>query len=330
MNASNKNHMHHHRSNLTLSVVLLSYQSAARLPDAVRQLVACFDREAIPFEIIIMDDGSRDASYQVALELEMADHRVRAYRLSRNYTSPFAYFAGLSVCRGGCATSVPDDLQRSPELVVRMYRKWLEGHQIVVPYRISRDDGRWSDLASRSYYHLMNRYSEVRFPPGGTDSFLADREVIDILNQRIRPTRTSPVVEVLRLGFDPVFVGYERPPTEGRSRWTLRKKLRLFSNTFFGASVLPLRLITVLGFVVFVVCMLLALAVIAAKLFSDNTLFGLPVQGWATTIVFITMFNGLILLCIGIVAEYIWRIFEEVKDRPAYIIRARHDDDTTP
>jgi polyisoprenyl-phosphate glycosyltransferase len=303
------------------SVILLSYQSASRLPVAVEKLVQCFENEQIAFEIIIVDDGSRDDSYAVARRLAKADERVRAYRLSRNFTSPFAFFAGLSLCRGACATSVPDDLQRPPELLVRMYRKWAEGHKIVVPYRLSRDDGWSSDLASRLYYRLMNRYSDVRFPPGGTDSLLADREVIDILNKKIRHTRTSPVVEALRLGFDPVFVGYERPPTEGRSRWTLRKKIRLFSDTFFGASVFPLRMISVLGFVLFAVCTVLAVAVIAAKLFSDNTLFGLPVQGWATTIVFITLFNGLILLCLGIVAEYIWRIFEEIKNRPAFIIR---------
>jgi len=203
-----------------------------------------------------------------------------------------------------------------------MYRKWEEGHKIVVAYRLSRNDGWFNDLFSNLYYRLMNRFSELRFPPGGTDGFLADREVIDIVNHRISPIHTSPVTEVLRLGFDPVFIGYDRPPTpRGQSRWTLVKKLRLFADTFFGASVFPLRMITVLGFSVFVICLFLVVLIVWAKLFTDNTLFGLPVQGWATTLVFITMFNGLILLCIGVVAEYIWRIFEEVKGRRGYIIR---------
>jgi len=315
------------RHDKLLSVILLSFQSENRLVGAVEQLVACFEAAHIPFEIVVVDDGSSDRSYALAKQIAQRDPRIQPIRLSRNFTSPFAFFAGLSVCRGACAVSVPDDLQRPPELVVQLYRKWEEGHAVVVPYRLSRDDGWASDFFSNLYYHLMNRYSEVRFPPGGTDGFLADREVIDILNQKIRPARTSPVVEVLRLGFSPVFIGYERPAGNGASRWTLRKKLRLFSDTFFGASVMPLRLISLLGFSVFIVCMLLAILVIGAKIFSNNTLFGLPVQGWATTIVFITMFNGLILLCLGIVAEYIWRIFEEVKDRPAFIIRKDEEDE---
>lgn len=304
-----------------LSVILLSYQSEQRLPHTIPAIIEVMEAEQIPFELIVMDDGSRDQSFHIAKAWEQRDQRVRAFRLSRNFTSPYSFFAGLSVCAGDCAVSVPDDLQRPLELIVRMYRKWEAGHKIVVAYRLSRNDGWWNDLFSGLYYRLMNRFSELRFPPGGTDGFLADREVIDLINRRISPIHTSPVTEVLRLGFDPVFVGYDRPATEGRSRWTMAKKLRLFTDTFFGASVFPLRAITVLGFAVFAVCLLLVLLIVWAKLFTDNTLFGLPVQGWATTLIFITMFNGLILLCLGVVAEYIWRIFEEVKGRPGYIIR---------
>ncbi len=308
------------------SIVLLAYQSSGRLEQAARRICTVMEAENIPFELIIIDDGSQDDSYQLARALAAGDPRIRAYRLSRNVTSPYAFFAGLSLAKGGCATALPDDLQRPPELAVQLYRQWELGHKIVVAYRLSRRDGRLNDWFSNLYYTLMNRFSDVRFPPGGTDGFLADREVIDILVHRISPIHTSPVVEALRLGFNPVFVGYDRPAATGRSRWTLRKKLRLFADTFFGASVWPLRAIAVLGFAVFSICLLLAGLIIWAKLFTDNTLFGLPVQGWATTLVFITMFNGLILLCLGVVAEYIWRIFEEVKKRPGYLIR--NDDES--
>lgn len=308
------------------SIILLSYQSEKRLPAAVDRIRTVLDAEQIPFELLIIDDASADGSFALAKELARSEPRIRPYRLSRNFGSPAAFFAGMQLARGACAFSLPDDLQRPPELAVRLYRKWEEGHKIVVAHRLSRDDGRFNDWFSNLYYFLMNRYSQVKFPPGGADSFLADREVIDILTQQISPIHTSPVVEALRLGFDPVFVGYDRPATEGKSRWTLRKKLRLLADTFFGASVWPLRAIALLGFSVFAVCLLLTLLIVWAKIFTDNTLFGLPVQGWATTLVFITMFNGLMLLSMGVVAEYIWRIFEEVKKRPGYIIR--NDDES--
>ncbi len=309
-------------SDRLLSLILLSYQSEKRLEATSRQVIAAMEAAQIPFELIIVDDGSKDASYAIARSLAERDPRLRAIRLSRNYTSPYAQFAGMSVANGACAVSIPDDLQRPLSLVIDMYRLWEQGHKVVIAYRKSRDDGRVNDFFSNAYYRLMNTFSELQFPPGGTDGFLADREVIDILNARIHPRNTSSVAEVLRLGFDPFFLGYDRPSgRKERSRWTLRKKLGLAMDTFFGSSSYPLRLITILGFVIFFICLLLILLIIWAKIFTDNTLFGLPVQGWATLIVIVTMFNGLILLCLGIVSEYIWRIHEEVKGRPGYIIR---------
>jgi dolichol-phosphate mannosyltransferase len=173
----------------------------------------------------------------------------------------------------------------------------------------------------------MNHFADVDFPPGGSDRFLADREIVDILNSKIHPINTTPVLEVLRLGFSAVFVPYDRPGRPGSSRWTLRKKVRMAAATFFGSSSYPLRLITVLGFGVFVACLFLILLIIWARIYADSRLFGLSVHGWATSMVVMTMFNGLILLSIGIVAEYIWRIHEEVKGRPGFVIREAVDDD---
>jgi dolichol-phosphate mannosyltransferase len=309
-------------SDRLLSIILLSYQSEKRLASTSQLVIAAMETENIPFELIIMDDGSKDHSFEVARSLATKDARIRAYRLSRNFTSPYAQFAGMSLARGACVVSIPDDLQRPLSLVIEMYRLWEQGQKIVIAYRKTRDDGKVNDFFSNTYYKLMNAFSEVDFPPGGTDGFLADREVVDILNNAIHPRNTSSVAEVLRLGFQPYFLGFDRPAShKGRSRWTLRKKLGLAMDTFFGSSSYPLRLITLLGFIIFFICLLLTLLIIWAKIFTDNTLFGLPVQGWATLIVIVTMFNGLILLCLGIVSEYIWRIHEEVKGRPGYIIR---------
>ncbi|MDX1406634.1 MAG: glycosyltransferase [Saprospiraceae bacterium] len=311
----------------TLSIILQSYESSAVLEHTADAILKHMDGEGIPVELIIVDDGSCDNSYQVAQALASSRPRVRAYRLARNYTTPYAQFAGMFLATGDCVVSVPDDLQRPLSVVVRMYRAWQQGHQIVIGYRETRSDGWLNDLFARWYYKLMNRLSDVRFPPGGADGFLADREVVDIINERISPVNTSTVVEVLRLGFDPHLIPYDRPKSDRKSRWSLRKKMRLALDTFFASSSFPIRMITILGFVMALISFIIIVLIVAAKLFSNNTLFGLPVQGWATSVVITVLFNGITLFALGIVAEYIWRIFEEVKGRPGYIIRKNDEEE---
>jgi dolichol-phosphate mannosyltransferase len=303
-----------------LSIILLSYQSENNLRSAVADVSRVMEAAGIPFELLIVDDGSDDGSAELAAELAAHDDRVQAIALSRNFGSPYSQFAGLSVARGACCVSIPDDRQFPVELVVEMYRLWEGGEKIVIASRSSRDDGRLNDTMSNLYYRVMNRFSDVRFPPGGSDRFLADREIVDILTTRVHPINTTPLLEALRLGFSPHFMSYDRPRTPRRSRWTLEKKLKLAADTFFGSSSYPLRLITLLGFAIFLVCLLLVVVIVWARLFTDYQVFGLATNGWATSMVVMTMFNGLILLCIGIVAEYIWRIHEEVKNRPGFII----------
>ena len=111
-----------------------------------------------------MDDGSKDNSYQVALELEKQDSRVRSYQLSKNYTSHYSKFAAFTVCKGDCATSIPDDEQMPLEIIIKMYRTWQKGHKIVMPYRISRNDGKIKDSFSNLYYKMMNSITDVTFP----------------------------------------------------------------------------------------------------------------------------------------------------------------------
>ena len=306
-----------------MSVILLAYFSEGRLIHTVQQISEALTEASIDFEIVIMDDGSTDNTYELAMALEEKDDRIRAFQLSKNYTTNYSKFAGLSVCVGDCAVFVPDDLQRTMNTVVRMYRHWQEGEQIVVDYRTSRDDGPITDFFANRYYGLMNKYSEIQFPKGGTDGCLMDREIIDIINNRIRPKNTSLMVEVLRLGFSPFFMPAERPKPTSKSRWTFRKKWRLVMDTFFNSSSFPIRLITYTGIITFIISWLLIILLIYAKLFGNDNLFGFRVPGWTTSLVAIMLFNGLNLISLAIVAEYIWRIFEEVKDRPGYIIRKK-------
>ncbi|WP_353481966.1 glycosyltransferase family 2 protein [Haliscomenobacter sp.] len=304
-----------------LSLLIPAFNSAKRLRPAYEALTQCLENEQIPFELLIIDDGSKDDTWQLMKAIAAEDSRVYVYRMSRNYTSPYVHFAGMSVCKGACITFMPDDLQRPLETMIECYRLWEKGHKLVISYRTSRNDGWFNDLFSNTYYRIMNALSEVTFPPGGADGFLADREIIDIMNSSIHPIHTSSVVEVLRLGFDPVFVPYDRPSRPGKSRWTWKKKVRLAKDTFFASSSFPIRAITYLGFNISLLCLLAIPFLIYARFFAESHLFGFAIPGWTTIITLVAFFNGLMLFCLGIVAEYIWRIYEEVKGRPGFLLR---------
>jgi polyisoprenyl-phosphate glycosyltransferase len=312
-----------------LSIILLSYYSGERIVRAYEQLNRLMEAEQIHYELIVMDDGSTDNSFAIAAKLASEHDNVKAYQLSRNYTSHYSIFAGLSVCSGRCATAISDDEQQPYGVLVTMYRLWKAGNHVIIPHRIERSDGLVNNLMANIYYKLVNFLSDITFPPGGADSFLIDREVIDLINVRIHAINTSIITEILRMGFSPVFVPYRREKgINQKSRWTLKNKTRLFKDTFYSCSTTPIKLITRLGL------FFSGLALIMIALYSYIAIWGNPqfwgekLPGWTSTIVIIAFFSGTILFSLGIIAEYIWRIYEEVKNRPGYIIKKNQDKDS--
>jgi len=309
-----------------LSIIFLSFESSSLIRQSIHKTVEVLQSEDIEFEIIVVDDGSQDNSFLIAKEIAAADKRIRPFQLSKNYGSPAAFFAGLSLAKGACVTSIPDDLQRPPELLVELYRTWQSGNKLVIPFREERHDPVLSKLWSTVYYRIMNKCSSVEFPKGGTDSFLADREIVDVLVNQISPINTSPTLEVLQLGFSPVFIPYARKGVLGKSRWTFKKRIKLAFDTFFSTSVIPLRVITFLGLTVFLAALASTISIFFLHTYSERTIFGLSVPGWASTVSILLIFNGLFLFCLGILSEYMWRIYQEVKSRPSYVIKKSDDD----
>lgn len=306
-----------------LSVILLSYYSNSKLEKVYEKLNIEMSKNNISYELIIIDDGSRDNSFEIATKLADNKPNVQAYQLSKNYTSHYAIFAGLTKVNGNCVTVIPDDEQQPYETLVRMYRLWEGGSKVVIPHRLSRDDSFFSKSISQIFYRLMNSFSEVSFPIGGADSFLIDREVIDIINSRIHPINTTSITEILRLGFEPTLLGYFRPKGNNqKSRWTLKKKIKLSKDFFFSSSNFPIKVIFALGLFFSGFSILIAVVYSYARFFGNASFWKLSeVPGWTSTIVIISFFSGLILFSLGIIAEYIWRIYEEVKNRPGYIIK---------
>lgn len=308
------------------SIILLSYQSGSRIKSVYDVVCEKFKQEGIEFEFIVIDDGSTDDSFKLARTLATANENVRSYQLSRNFSSHYAKFAGFSVAKGDIVTSMPDDWQTPIEVYVQMYREWQKGAQIIIPYRYKRNDGLLNDFFARSYYHIMNKLSDISLPPLGADIFAIDREIVDIINDRIHPINTSTLIEVLRLGFDPVYFPYERPKsTYCKSRWTFKKKVKLFKDTFYASSSFPIKLINWMGLFSFFLSIAVIIATIILKLLGEQSLGGFRIPGWTTTLIIMSFFCGLILLSISVIAEYLLRVFDEVKNRPGYIIRKDND-----
>tara|TARA_B110000495_G_C23020805_1_gene605589 strand:- start:1319 stop:2242 length:924 start_codon:yes stop_codon:yes gene_type:complete len=306
-------------NNNVLTVIILSYYSESRINKNYKTIKDRFEKEKIAFELIIIDDGSKDNSYNESLELEKIDNRVKSYQLSKNYTSHYSVFAGFSVSKGACAVAIPDDFQVPLDTIVEMYRQWENGYKIIIPYRDIRHDSFVSRLFSGFYYKIMNAFTEITFPKGGADIFLADREIVDILNEHIHPKNTSTIAEVLRLGFDPLFIPMERPKgVNKKSRWSFKKKIRLAMDTFFSSSSFPIKFISIVGIGSFFLSIVLILTYVYAKLIGY-----IMIPGWTLLVIYISFFSGLILLSLGIIAEYIWRIFDEVKGRPGFIIKKK-------
>lgn len=311
-------------ANDKLSIILTCYKSKHRLINVREKLDLTMSSASIPYELIIVDDGSKDGSFEAAMELENKYSNVRAYELSKNYTAHYAIFAGLSLVEGSCATAIPDDEQQPYELLVEMYFKWKEGHKIIFPYRIHRQDPWLTKLMANLFYKVISLTSDFTYPVHGVDSFFIDREVINILNNNIHPINTTTVTELMRLGYSPFYFPYSRSKSSAtKSRWTFKKKYKLAKDWFFSTSSFPIKLITFLGLSISIFAFALILFYGYIKIFGNPDYWKVEVQGWVSLVILISFFSGLIILSLGIIAEYIWRIYEEVKARPGYIIKKK-------
>jgi glycosyltransferase involved in cell wall biosynthesis len=312
-------------NNPLYSIIILAYHSGDKISNAYEKLLDLFNSENIPFEFVIVNDGSRDNNLtrNISQELESKNSNVQYYELSRNYTSHYAAFAGLSKSSGGIAALIPDDEQQPYETLVKAYRLWEDGEKIIFPVRSSRNDPKISKLLSGIFYNFMSKTTDFDYPKYGLDTWVIDREIIDILNESISPRNTTTITEILYLGYNPKIIFYERLKSVNRkSRWTFKMKLKLASDWFFTTTRFPIRMVSFLGIFSFLLSIAMILFYTYIKLFGNQSFWkSNQVPGWVSLVVIISFFSGIILLSLAMIAEYIWRIFEEVKGRPGYIVK---------
>lgn len=302
-----------------ISIVVPVFNEEGNLREFYNRITDVMTKESYDYNIIFVDDGSKDSSRVILNELSKMDYHVEAYLLSRNYGHQMAITCGLDNADGDAVISMDGDLQHPPELIPGMLRLWEQGYEIVKTKRLATEDaGFFKNFTSSLYYKLINTVSNVEITPGGSDFRLMDRIAVDafkLYRERARFIRGL----VNTLGFNVAEVEFVAPARfAGHSKFNLRKMLHFALDGITAFSNVPLRWALYLGIVLGFMSLLVLGHVLFVKFFTDDA-----VPGWATITVSILFFNAVQLMGMGILGEYIGRIFEEIKHRPLYLV-ARH------
>jgi glycosyltransferase involved in cell wall biosynthesis len=271
------------------------------------------------WEVVFVDDGSGDRSFERLVEVfEQARDRVRVVKLTRNFGQVGAILAGLREARGDCCVVMSADLQDPPELILEMVQRWAGGERkIVLATRTDREDSAIARWTSRLFYRMMRRFAIPNMPEGGFDFFLVDRRVVELINT-VEEKNTFLQGHILWTGFRPDVIPYTRRKRQiGRSRWTLSRKVKYFVDGFVTYTTVPIRLITAVGLLVSLLSFTYATVIFFGKLF-----WGIPLQGWAPTMISILMLGGVQLVMLGIIGEYLWRSYYESRNLPNYVIES--------
>ena len=271
----------------------------------------------LDYEIVMIDDGSKDSSYQVMNDLAKIDKKIIAVKLARNFGEHAATLAGLSVCTGDFAVRKAADLQEPSEMILEMIEKYNDGNKVVLALRKSRHDKLTDIITSKLYAKIIQKLALKNMPDNGVDSYLIDRQVIDFLvnlNQN-----NAPLTElILWSGYEYASVYYDRAERKiGKSSWTLSKKIKMSFDSLFGFSYVPIRFITGVGFLMFFVTMIWGFVLLIRKIIGNIT-----IPGYTSTIIVVLFAFGIIMLSIGIIGEYVWRALDAAKRNPVFIIES--------
>ena len=302
-----------------LSVVVPCANEQEVLRDTNQRLLAVLEQLPLDCEIIYVDDGSTDSTPELLRELHIHDGRVRVVSLSRNFGQQIAITAGLQHASGDAVVVIDADLQDPPEVIVEFVRKWLEGYDVVYGVRTEREGEKAFKLwTAKAFYRFINRLSETSIPLDAGDFRLMDRQVADALlamPERDRFLRGM----VSWLGFSQIAVPYRRAPRlAGVTKFPLFKMLGFAMDGIVSFSIVPLRLATWLGLASSGLAVLGILYALLARFFLKGW-----VKGWTSIEIAVLFIGGVQLVCLGIVGEYIGRIYNESKHRPLYVVGER-------
>ena len=305
---------------MKISFVVAVYHNEGAISKTHEKIQSVLSKELAQYEyeIVFVDDGSKDGSLQEILRLKEQDSRIKAISFTRNFGQMAAMLAGFKEATGDAVINISADLQDPVELIPQVVEKWQAGSEIVICYRTDRSDTLLAKIYSRLAYRVL-RSALPQIPPGGFDFVLMNRIVMDSFNA-IDVRHRFFQGDLLWTGYRTSFIPYARlKRTIGKSQYNFGKKLKNFLDAVLDASYLPIRFISLMGLITSALGVIYS-ATIVYSWFRGET----PFAGWAPIMIVILLIGGLIMLMLGIVGEYVWRINEEVRKRPNYIIRDKY------
>ena len=309
------------QSGPTLSIVVPVFNEEAILDTLYARVVAVLERSGERFELVLVDDGSRDRSWEKMTAAATRDPRVVLVRLSRNFGHQVAISAGVDAARGEAVVLMDADLQDPPEVILEMIARWREGYDVVYGRRSRRLGESWFKRATAAaFYRVIRRLTSVDIPADTGDFRLMSRRVVDVL-KRLEERNRFVRGLVAWIGWRQTAVEYERAVRlAGETKYPLRKMVRFAADAIVSFSIAPLRVATALGLVVSTLSFGYAVYAVLARIFDWDV-----VQGWASLMVAVLFLGGVQLISLGVIGEYVGRVYDEVKRRPLYVAEVRRE-----
>jgi len=303
----------------TLSIVAPAYNEVDNLPELYRRIHEVMEQIGESWELLLIDDGSKDGTDAVIHSLyEQDPHHVRGIIFARNFGHQLAVTAGMDYARGDAVILIDADLQDPPELIAEMIAKWREGYQVVYAVRAEREGETWFKRTTASlFYRVLYSITDVNIPLDTGDFRLLDRSVVDAVDSMREHHRFLRGM-VSWVGFNQTGIEYRRSARyAGETKYPLRKMLRFAWDGVTGFSYFPLQVATYLGFAIAILSVVAIGVVIYLRAFTGTE----PLKGQATTLVIVLFLGSVQLISLGIIGEYLGRIYNEVRGRPLYIVR---------
>jgi dolichol-phosphate mannosyltransferase len=302
---------------ITYSIVAPIYNELDNIPELYRRVKEVMDSTGETWELILVDDGSTDGSTAAICELAREDKRVRPVIFARNFGHQIAITAGWDYARGAAVVIIDADLQDPPEVILEMAKKWKEGYEVVYAVRAEREGESWFKLWTASlFYRIIYRITDVKIPLDTGDFRLMDRKVVDVLKQ-MRERHRFPRGMSAWVGFKQIGVDYKRAArVAGETKYPFRKMFRLALNAITSFSYFPLQVATFFGFASAGIAILAIVPVVYLRITGSQAFFG-----QATTLIAVLFLGGVQLISLGVLGEYIGRLYDEAKGRPLYIVR---------